>query len=186
MRGSDFIFDSVQLLYYKCHKINFKRGGSYNDSPDWIKKKKATLNPKNTDDKRFQYVATVALNFGEIKWNSEIVSNIKPFINKYNWEEIKYPSKTDDWKTFKKNNLTVVLNILYIKDKEIYSAFISKLNSTREKQIILLMIPNEEKEGRWHYLAVKKLSALLHRITSKNMGDFYCLNCLHSFRTENK
>ena len=29
------------------------------------------------------------------------------------------------------------------------------------------MIPNEEKEGRWHYLAVKKLSALLHRITSK-------------------
>ena len=40
MRGSDFIFDSVQLLYYKCHKINFKRGGSYIDSPDWIKRKK--------------------------------------------------------------------------------------------------------------------------------------------------
>ena len=45
MRGSDFIFDSVKLLYYKCHKINFKRGG-YIDSPDWIKKKKATINPK--------------------------------------------------------------------------------------------------------------------------------------------
>ena len=39
MRRSDFIFDSVQLLYYKCHKINFKRGGSYIDSTDWIKKK---------------------------------------------------------------------------------------------------------------------------------------------------
>ena len=37
-----------------------------------------------------------------------------------------------------------------------------------------------------NYLAVKKLSALLHRITSKNKGDFYCLNCLHSFRTKNK
>ena len=54
------------------------------------------------------------------------------------------------------------------------------------------MIPNEEKEvrkgkseGRRHYLAIKKLSALLGRITSKK-GDFYCLNCLHSFRTENK
>ena len=46
------------------------------------------------------------------------------------------------------------------------------------------MIPNEEKE-RWHYLVVKKLSALLYRITSKK-GDFYCLNCLNSFRTENK
>ena len=49
----------------------------------------------------------------------------------------------------------------------------------------LLMIPNEEK-GQWHYLAVRKLSALLHGITSKHKGDFYCLNCLHSFRTENK
>ena len=39
MRRSDFIFDSVELLYYKCHKINFKRGGSYIDSTDWIKKK---------------------------------------------------------------------------------------------------------------------------------------------------
>ena len=48
------------------------------------------------------------------------------------------------------------------------------------------MITNREKEGWWDYLAVKKLSALLHRITSKNKGDFYCLNYLHSFRTENK
>ena len=44
------------------------------------------------------------------------------------------------------------------------------------------MIPNKEKKGR-HYLAVKKLFTLL---TSKHQGDFYCLNCLHSFRTENK
>ena len=41
-------------------------------------------------------------------------------------------------------------------------------------------------KGRWHYLAVKKLSALLIMITSNNNGDFYCLNCLHSFRTKNK
>ena len=40
MKRSDFILDSVQLLYYKCHEINFKRGSSYIDSPDWIKKKK--------------------------------------------------------------------------------------------------------------------------------------------------
>ena len=34
MRRSNFIFDSVQLMYYKCLKINFKCGGSYIDSPD--------------------------------------------------------------------------------------------------------------------------------------------------------
>ena len=38
MRQSNFIFDSVQPMYYKCHKVNSKRSGSYIDSPDWIKK----------------------------------------------------------------------------------------------------------------------------------------------------
>ena len=45
------------------------------------------------------------------------------------------------------------------------------------------MIPNRE---RWHYLAVKKSSLLLKRITSKHHGDFYCLICLHYFAKENK
>ena len=65
-------------------------------------------------------------------------------------------------------------------------------NSNHEKQVILLMIPNGEgrkaksKGQRWHYLAVKELSALFRGITSEHYGDFYCLNCLHSFRTKNK
>ena len=43
IRGSDFIFDSVQLMYYKCHRVHFKHGVSYIDSPDWIKKKKSNI-----------------------------------------------------------------------------------------------------------------------------------------------
>ena len=43
-----------------------------------------------------------------------------------------------------------------------------------------------KRRQKWHYLAVKKLSALLRGITSKHHGDFYCLNCFHSFATENK
>ena len=39
MRGSEFVFDYVHLLYCKCHKINLNLGGSYIDSPDWIKTK---------------------------------------------------------------------------------------------------------------------------------------------------
>ena len=44
MRDSAFIFEYIQLLYYKCHKINLNCGGSYIDSPDWIKNKKGTIN----------------------------------------------------------------------------------------------------------------------------------------------
>ena len=128
MRGSDFIFDSVQLMYYKCHKVKFKRGGLYIDSPDCIKKKKTIINQKNEDDKCLQYAATVALNYKEIESHPERVSNIKPFMNKYNQEGINYPSKTDDWKTFEKNNPTLALNILDVKEKEKLPAGISKHN----------------------------------------------------------
>ena len=54
--------------------------------------KKATTNPKTGDDECFQYAVTVALNYGEIESHPERVSNIKPFINKYNWMGINYPS----------------------------------------------------------------------------------------------
>ena len=84
MKGSDFIFDSVQLIYCKCHEVNFKLSDLYIDSPKWINNKKATINPKNEEDKYFHYAATVALNYEDIKCNPEIVSNVKLFINKYN------------------------------------------------------------------------------------------------------
>ena len=48
----------------------------------------------------FSICSNVALNYGEIESHPERVSNIKPFINKYNWKGINYPSKIDDCKTF--------------------------------------------------------------------------------------
>ena len=149
-------------MYYKCHKVNFKRVGSYisyMDYPDWIKNKKTIINPKHEDSKYFQYASTVALNYEEIKCNPERVSNIKPFIKKYNWEGINYPSKIDDWKKFEKNIPTIALKILYIKEKEILLAYISKHNSTCEN----ISLNDSKWRKKRHYLAVKKLSALLHK-----------------------
>ena len=60
--GSNFVFDSVDLLTVHIHKINFKRGKSNIKSPDWLYSKRATINPKSKDNKCFQYSITVALN----------------------------------------------------------------------------------------------------------------------------
>ena len=68
MEGSEFVFDYVQLLYYKFHKIDPNHGGLYIDSSDWIKNKKTTMNPiSKKDNKCFQYAVTVALNYEETK-----------------------------------------------------------------------------------------------------------------------
>ena len=72
---------------------------------------------------------------------------------------------------------------MYAKKESIYPAYVSKHNSNRVKQVIYLIISYGE---GWHYLGVRKLSALLIGITLKHKSNFYCLNCLHSFRTKSK
>ena len=72
MKGSESVFDYVHLFYYKCHKINPNCGRLYIGSPDWIKNKKAAINPINKkDNKCFQYAVIVAINHKEIGKNPE-------------------------------------------------------------------------------------------------------------------
>ena len=188
MKGSDFAFDGVNYLYYDLNKISISKGGSYIDSPKWLKDKKSTINPKNNDYKCFQYAVTLALNLNKINGDPQRVYKIKPFIEEYNWKDMDFPmdfpSTSKDWEKFELNN-EVALNILHVphNTKKIEIAYQSKHNLTREKQIILLMISNGE---NLHYLVVKRLSGLLTGITSDHKEDFYCLNCFYSYRTKNK
>ena len=41
MKESEFILDSVDLLYYKLHRMILSRGGSYIDSPEWVRSKQS-------------------------------------------------------------------------------------------------------------------------------------------------
>ena len=67
MGRSEFEFDGVNFLYYDFNKTSINRGGSYIDSPKLLKNKKSTINPKNNDDKCFQYAVTLTLNLDKIK-----------------------------------------------------------------------------------------------------------------------
>ena len=178
--------NSTVLIFsnYNFNKTSIYRGGSYIDSPKWLKDKKSTINPKNNDYKCFQYAATLALNFDNINNHPEKISKIRPFIDQYNWKDIDFPATSKDWKKFELNN-KVALNILFVphNTEKIQLAYRSKDNLTYNKQIILLMITDGEK---WHYLVVNNLSRLLRGITSNHHDGFYCLNCFHSYRTKNK
>ena len=50
-KRNEFVFNSVNLLYYKFHKLSLNRGGSYIDSSKWLKNKKATISSKHNDNK---------------------------------------------------------------------------------------------------------------------------------------
>ena len=146
-------------------------------SSEWLKtKKEAIIN----NDNSFQNALDDALNYQTIKASPERISKLKPYINQYKWKD-KFPSNKEDWRKFEQNNKEIVLNILFAphNEKEISHAYISKYNRKRKKQSVLLIVTDDCK--RWHYLAAKSFSALLRRISSSNNGDFYCLNCFHSY-----
>ena len=83
MKGSEFVFNYVHLLYYKFHKINPNQGGSYKESPDWIKSKKPTINPNSKKyNKCFPYAVTVVSNHEETKKDLQKITKTKPLINK--------------------------------------------------------------------------------------------------------
>ena len=74
--------NSIDLLYYHFRKASLRRGRSFEDSPEWLKNKTATINPKNKkDDNCFQYALTVALNHQNIERDHQRISQIKPFIS---------------------------------------------------------------------------------------------------------
>ena len=78
--GSNFVFKSVDLLYYSLHKISLNRDGSYIDSPSWLKNKKATINPKSKNNKRVRDATIASLNHEKIKNYPERISNLEPFL----------------------------------------------------------------------------------------------------------
>ena len=123
-------------MYYNL-KVSLSRGGSYIDSTKWLKNKKATINPKNKDDKCFQYALTVALNYEQIAKDPQRISKIKTFIDQYNWKEIDFLSHNKDWKKFESNNKSIALNNLYVpyNSEKIRHEYKSKYNLTRENSL---------------------------------------------------
>ena len=85
MKGTEFVFDCLNLLYVKCQKINLNRGGTYIDTSDWIWRERATINSINKkDNKCYQYTVTVPLNYKEIKKDPQRMTKIKTLIKIFN------------------------------------------------------------------------------------------------------
>ena len=147
------INDDDEKYYYFAVKSKLELYSS-----EWLKSKKESI---TNEDNYFQNALNDTLNYETIETHPERISKLKPYINQYNWKDIKFPSDKEDWKKFEQNNKEIALNVLFVphNKKEIELAYTSKYNYRRKKQVILLMITDDGK--RWHYLAVRSLSALL-------------------------
>ena len=147
MIGGSYFFEKVDSLEYHFHKVTLKRGSSFITSPKCINNKKSTINPQNIEDNNcFQYSIVAALTHQKIPNHPERISNLKPFINNYNWNDLEFPAGQKDYSAFEKNNSEIALNILYIpyNTEEIIPSYISKHNKIRNIQANLIMITDNE------------------------------------------
>ena len=127
--GSEFNFESVELMDYKLHRVRLRRGGSYIKSPEWLLHKGATINPKNKNDDECLWWSTIsALNYNKIikKEFENIFKKIKDI-----------SSQQRDWENFEQSNESITLNILFSSQdsEEIMLVYKSEHNLERENKV---------------------------------------------------
>ena len=86
----------------------------------WLRAKKQAIinnnnNDNNNNNNKFHNALDDVLNYQTIEKDPQRISKLKSYINKYNWEWINFPAGSKDWKKLERNNDTIALNILYVK-----------------------------------------------------------------------
>ena len=131
--NSRFVFDEVLFTNVNFHQLNLRKGSSYLPLPNWLARKKVTINPKNKDQECFKWVVIVTSRWEEINGNPETISKLKRFENDFDWSGIGFPVSIKDTSKFEFRN-KISINLLVIEGKQIY---ICRKGSNHEKIINL-------------------------------------------------
>ena len=92
LANSRFRFVEVIFIDVNFYQLNLTRGSSHLPLPDWIANKKAVINPTNDNDEEcFKWAVTAALHHEEIKSHPKHVSNLRKYVDNYDWSGLEFP-----------------------------------------------------------------------------------------------
>ena len=177
-RNSKFVFDRVLHMDINFHRLNLTRGSSYVPLSDWLMKKKAIINPKNSDMECFKWAIITAMKWEEIGNNPKRVSKLRRYEGDFDWSDLEFPVSFKDINKLERNN-EIGVNILAVENK--------KYISVEKVEIIIeaAIIADVENPNKKHYVAVKSLLRLLSNQNSKHKeAQHFCTNCLNGFESE--
>ena len=75
--SSGFYIDKILFLDIEFSKLKLTRGSSYEPLPDQISRKKAIINPQNSDKKCYNWAVIASLNHEKIGAHPERISKLK-------------------------------------------------------------------------------------------------------------
>ena len=176
--NSRFVFDEFLYLDVNFHQLNLMRGSYYLPLPDWLERKKAIVNPHNDDEKCFKWSVIAAEKVG--MKDPQRVSNLRKFMDNYDWSGLEFPVSIKDIGKFEiRNNISV--NVLAVEGRDIY---IHRKGRRMDREINLLMA---SEDGINHFTAIKSLSRLLKSSNTKHKcKQHFCMNCLQGFKQESR
>ena len=119
LRDSKFVFDRIIHMDIDFHRLNQTRGSSYIPLPDWLAKKKAIINPKNSDLECFKWAVIAAMRWEEIDRDHQRISKLRRYEDDFDWDGIKFPASIRDIKRFESSN-EIAINILALEGKKVY------------------------------------------------------------------
>ena len=175
LRDSKFVFDRIIHMDIDFHRLNPTRGSNYIPLPDWLAKKKAIINPKNSDLECFKWAVIAAMRWEEIDRDHQRISKLRRYEDDFDWDGIKFTASIRDIKRFESRN-EITINILALEDKKVY---ICRKGKEYDRVANLMLITDHNKK---HYIAIKSLKRLLSRQSSKHKeSQHFCINCLQGF-----
>ena len=104
LRDSKFVFDGVIQMDINFHRLNQTRGSSYMPLPDWLAKKGAIMNPKNSDMECFKWAVVAAMKWRDIDNHPERISKLRRYEDDFDWTGIKFLVSFRDIKRFEFRN----------------------------------------------------------------------------------
>ena len=177
MQGSNWIFESINVLELHTVKYEPLNGSSYIPLPKALSNKKAIINMKNDDNECFKWCVTRALY--PVSANAERITKIlRKQSEELNWSDIKFRLELQKIDRFEKQNKSLGVNVFGY-ERIVYPLRINKVSGSACTRINLLLISDGEKQ---HYCLIKDMSRLLSSQKSKNEHKkFFCLRCLNPF-----
>ena len=176
LRDGKFVFDSVIHMDIDFHRLNLTRGSSYIPLPEWLAKKGAIINPKNSNMECFKWAVIAAMKWKDIDNHPERISKLRRYEDEFDWSEIKFLASFSDINKFESKN-EITINILAFEGNQIY---ICRKAKEYDRVANLMLITDNNNR---HYAAIKSLRRLLSRQNSKHKESrHFCINCPQGFK----
>ena len=114
---SGFTLNKIMHLDINFHRLTLTRGSSFIELLEWIKTKKAVINPQNKDEECFKWAVIAALHHEDIKKDYQRISRLRSYENQHNWKGFEFPVSIKKIDNFERNNPGIAVNVFSCKKK---------------------------------------------------------------------